>query len=187
MVCKECENKLKKLIIGDVYAIQNKRNYIDDNNERNVNENMMLKNKRSKPIFNKCIICKSRAENENKYCITCAYMKGICEMCGKKIAETKNYKFCDVDKKDIKRKLKMSEKSKQISEKLIKKHNLNIEQKDKKKIHFLKPKPVLTLSPIKEDKMKNESKENKEQILKEEMALVEDITDDFEYDEVVNL
>ena len=29
---------------------------------------------------------------EAKYCQGCAYAKGICAMCGKKILDTKNYK-----------------------------------------------------------------------------------------------
>jgi len=47
----------------------------------------------------KCLICKGRTEGCNKkYCHTCAYQKGICEMCGKKVLDVKMYKQSDVDK-----------------------------------------------------------------------------------------
>lgn len=47
----------------------------------------------------KCLICKGRTGGNNKkYCHTCAYVKGICEMCGKKILDVSMYKQSDVDK-----------------------------------------------------------------------------------------
>lgn len=49
--------------------------------------------------FSKCVLCKGRTENMKKYCHQCAFVKGICEMCGKKVHDVKMYKQADLDKK----------------------------------------------------------------------------------------
>lgn len=46
---------------------------------------------------NKCTICKAKTEGKhNKFCHTCAYTKGICEICGKKVIDISMYKQSDV-------------------------------------------------------------------------------------------
>jgi cysteine-rich PDZ-binding protein len=41
----------------------------------------------------KCRICQSKIHQEKAYyCTGCAYKKGICAMCGKKILSTKSYR-----------------------------------------------------------------------------------------------
>ena len=73
-------------------------------------------------------------ENNNKYCITCAYKKGICEMCGKQLTNTKMYKFNDVDEKDLKRRKKTMERSRIISEEIKKEKGIIEPKKEKVKI-----------------------------------------------------
>ena len=51
----------------------------------------------------KCNICKGRVENNNLYCLQCAFSKGICESCGKRISDIKMYKQSDIDYKKLKK------------------------------------------------------------------------------------
>ena len=45
------------------------------------------------PLASKCRICKSaNVQKGYYYCQKCAYSKGICAMCGKKILDTSMYK-----------------------------------------------------------------------------------------------
>ena len=47
--------------------------------------------------MNKCTICKGRTEGKyNKFCHSCAYTKGICGICGKKVIDVSMYKQSDV-------------------------------------------------------------------------------------------
>ena len=47
--------------------------------------------------INKCNICKGKTEGKhNKFCHTCSYKKGICEMCGKKVVDVSMYRQSDV-------------------------------------------------------------------------------------------
>ncbi|KAB1267217.1 Cysteine-rich PDZ-binding protein [Camelus dromedarius] len=47
--------------------------------------------------FSTCRICKSSVHQPGShYCQGCAYKKGICAMCGKKVLDTKNYKQTSV-------------------------------------------------------------------------------------------
>ncbi|KAI4874887.1 hypothetical protein NFI96_034456 [Prochilodus magdalenae] len=47
--------------------------------------------------FATCRICKSSVHQPGShYCQGCAYKKGICAMCGKKVLDTKNYKQTSV-------------------------------------------------------------------------------------------
>uniref|UniRef100_A0A4W3H6K5 Cysteine-rich PDZ-binding protein n=1 Tax=Callorhinchus milii TaxID=7868 RepID=A0A4W3H6K5_CALMI len=70
---------------------------------RRINENKALTSKSSRfePYgrrrFAICRICKSSVHQAgSNYCQGCAYKKGICAMCGKKILDTKNYKQTSV-------------------------------------------------------------------------------------------
>ncbi|GIY31492.1 cysteine-rich PDZ-binding protein [Caerostris darwini] len=43
--------------------------------------------------FATCKICRQKVHQAGShYCQACAYKKGICAMCGKKLLDTKNYK-----------------------------------------------------------------------------------------------
>merc|ERR1712136_99532 len=71
MVCEKCEKKLGRVITPDKWK----------DGARNTTE------------FGRCKICKTTVHQMGShYCQGCAYKKGICAMCGKKVLETKNYK-----------------------------------------------------------------------------------------------
>lgn len=59
----------------------------------------------------KCNICKGRVEKDNIYCLQCAFSKGICESCGKRISDVKMYRQSDIDYKKLK-KIKEAERQK---------------------------------------------------------------------------
>lgn len=127
MVCQECTKKIEKTqkLITPEFTKKNS-NYNLSSSERKVNQNMIL-NSRSHifdPMLVNCFMCKGRVEGKNKYCLTCAYTKGICEMCGVKVSDNKLYKFTDVDIKDAKRKIKMRQKTVEISNKILKEKNM---------------------------------------------------------------
>ena len=70
----------------------------------------------------KCNICKGRVENNNAYCIHCAFSKGICEVCGKRVTDVKMYKQSDIDYKKLK-KIKEADREKLFKKKLLEKTN----------------------------------------------------------------
>ncbi|CAM9802569.1 unnamed protein product, partial [Phaeothamnion confervicola] len=37
--------------------------------------------------------CKKKVQNQYHYCQACAYEKGICAMCGRKVLNTSSYKM----------------------------------------------------------------------------------------------
>ncbi|CAD5206674.1 unnamed protein product [Bursaphelenchus okinawaensis] len=88
MVCEKCTSKLTKL------ATIHKG---PSSSKKVTNENKLLTSKaRFKPekeTFKKCRICKKMCHHvAAHYCQDCAYQKGICPMCGKKVLETNNYR-----------------------------------------------------------------------------------------------
>ena len=182
MVCDECSRKIKSLAT------------VDDNNKRVYGKvKIEIKKYSNIKYFNlKCLSCTGRVENNNKYCITCAYKKGICEVCGKQLTNTKMYKYNDVDEKDLKRRKKTMERSRIISEEIKKEKGIIEPKKEKVKI-------------IKKDKhIKENKKEIKanESIIKEKKPYIPLFTEEDkkdidssnepqinfdEYDEVINL
>lgn len=100
MVCVKCEKKLGRVITPDVWKA-GARNTTESGG-RKVGENKALSSKsaaRFSPYsanagaLNKCRICGQRVHQKGShYCQGCAYKKGICSMCGKKMVDTKNYK-----------------------------------------------------------------------------------------------
>ncbi|XP_002732348.1 cysteine-rich PDZ-binding protein-like [Saccoglossus kowalevskii] len=99
MVCDKCQKKLGKVITPDPWK-SGARNTVESGG-RTVNENKLLTSKKArfKPYmrFEKCRICKQSVHQVGShYCQGCAYKKGICAMCGKKILETKDYKQTSV-------------------------------------------------------------------------------------------
>mmetsp|Transcript_16555 Transcript_16555/g.29720 ORF Transcript_16555/g.29720 Transcript_16555/m.29720 type:complete len:106 (-) Transcript_16555:211-528(-) len=101
MVCKKCEKKLKAVICPDPWKAGSKNSKAGDKG-RKVNQNKLLGMARLKKVapkkkfqaFNKkkCKICKQQLHQPGYYCQACAYNKGICSMCGKKILDTTFYK-----------------------------------------------------------------------------------------------
>ncbi|CAD5122997.1 DgyrCDS11387 [Dimorphilus gyrociliatus] len=96
MVCEKCQKKLGKVITPDVWKA-GARNTTESGG-RLVNENKALTSKKTRfnPYqkgFDKCRICKQVLHQVGAhYCQSCAYSKGICSMCGKKVLNTKGYK-----------------------------------------------------------------------------------------------
>lgn len=93
------EKKLGKVITPDPWKT-GARNTTEGGG-RKVGENKALTAKKNRfaPYegFEKCKICKSVVHQKGShYCQGCAYKKGICAMCGKKIIETKNYRQTSV-------------------------------------------------------------------------------------------
>ncbi|XP_025104787.1 cysteine-rich PDZ-binding protein-like [Pomacea canaliculata] len=101
MVCEKCQKKLGKVITPDPWK-SGARNTTEGGG-RVVGENKALTAKKnrfnpySSGSFEKCRVCKSSVHQPGShYCQGCAYKKGICAMCGKKIIDTKNYRQTSV-------------------------------------------------------------------------------------------
>uniref|UniRef100_A0A8C6NC35 Cysteine-rich PDZ-binding protein n=1 Tax=Melopsittacus undulatus TaxID=13146 RepID=A0A8C6NC35_MELUD len=101
MVCEKCEKKLGTVITPDTWK-DGARNTTESGG-RKLNENKALTSKKArfdpygKNKFAICRICKSSVHQPGShYCQGCAYKKGICSMCGKKVLDTKNYKQTSV-------------------------------------------------------------------------------------------
>ncbi|KAJ3933132.1 MAG: hypothetical protein NXY57DRAFT_999983 [Lentinula lateritia] len=111
MVCKKCEKKLSKVAAPDPFTSSSSS--IKDGS-RKVGENKLLSRpgsskNRFQPYQGKCKDCKQPCtQNQAKYChglsqstsiphqtLThykgCAYKKGLCSICGKKILDTTGY------------------------------------------------------------------------------------------------
>ena len=92
MVCDKCEKKLAKLVTPETWREGSQT--VQD--RRSVNSNMMLKSRarhRNTPIGKNCRICEKSIQAEFNYCHACAYSRGICPRCGKKVLDTKLYKM----------------------------------------------------------------------------------------------
>ncbi|KAI1706416.1 microtubule-associated protein CRIPT domain-containing protein [Ditylenchus destructor] len=90
MVCEKCTSKLAKL--ATVHT-----NKSSPGSSRVTNENKLIssaqKFKAGRDEFKKCRICKKMTHHISAhYCQSCAYQKGICPFCGRKVLETKNYR-----------------------------------------------------------------------------------------------
>ena len=91
MVCEKCSKKQNKLATPDVW----KEEAPKKTGARKVGANMLLE-KRSvaqfDPYGSKCGTCKKPVTKDSVFCQHCAYKKGVCQMCGVKILDTKYYK-----------------------------------------------------------------------------------------------
>ncbi|CAG9797419.1 unnamed protein product [Chironomus riparius] len=96
MVCEKCELKLKHVATADPFKKGNTlKEKAGTSSGRAINENKALSAKRYDPMtgIRKCRICQAKMHQEGAhYCQTCAFKKGICSMCGKKILNTKSYR-----------------------------------------------------------------------------------------------
>ena len=97
MVCEKCQKKLGKVITPDTWKA-GARNTTEGGG-RKLNENKALTqsknrfNPYSSGKFKKCRVCKSLVHQPNAhFCQACAFKKGICAMCGKKMVDTTNYR-----------------------------------------------------------------------------------------------
>ncbi|XP_039254600.1 cysteine-rich PDZ-binding protein-like [Styela clava] len=96
MVCDKCQKKLGTVATPDPWKTGAKNT---NEGGRKINENKALTgtknryNPYSSGKFKKCRICKLQVHQVgSNFCQGCAYKKGICAMCGKKILDTKNYR-----------------------------------------------------------------------------------------------
>ncbi|EDO33267.1 predicted protein [Nematostella vectensis] len=95
MVCDKCQKKLGKVITPDPWKSGARNN--TEGGGRKVGENKLLTQKKNRfnpyAEFKKCRICKDTVHQaHSNYCQGCAYKKGICAMCGKKILDTSSYR-----------------------------------------------------------------------------------------------
>ncbi|CAH0392946.1 unnamed protein product [Bemisia tabaci] len=96
MVCEKCEKKLGKVITPDPWK-SGARN-TNESGGRKIGENKAITASKARfnpytTRFETCRICRQKVHQVGShYCQACAYKKGICAMCGKKILDTKNYK-----------------------------------------------------------------------------------------------
>ncbi|KAH8833117.1 PDZ-binding protein [Flagelloscypha sp. PMI_526] len=94
MVCGKCEKKLSKLAAPDPFQSSSKA---IKEGTRKVGENKLLgkpgsSRARFSPYQSGCKDCKQpTTQNKAKYCHGCAYKKGICSICGKKVLDTSSY------------------------------------------------------------------------------------------------
>ena len=173
MVCEDCQKKLNKLITVD----DQKRRLYGNLKAKDLTYKSKLKFK-----MKFCENCKGRCEGENKYCLTCAHKKGICELCGKKLINTIMFRFCDIEEKDYLRKKRSMANSKILSEKIIKEKGLDqiIEKNRKNKNKYNKK--------IKDNKKEKDEIKHKKEFIP--LTLNEDEKNNNSenlYDEIINL
>lgn len=99
MVCEKCEKKLSTIITPDTWK-DGARNTLESGG-RKLNENKLLSQtsktrmasgSSSSCQFRDCRICKAKCHQIGSYyCQHCSYKKGICSMCGIKIANIKDH------------------------------------------------------------------------------------------------
>ena len=87
LIFNEGQKKLTRVITPDPWK-DGARNTAESGG-RKVNENKLLtKNKRFTPLgLTSCRLCKGKLHDQGLYCQTCAYKRGICSMCGKKVLD----------------------------------------------------------------------------------------------------
>lgn len=96
MVCPDCEKKLGRVITPDPWKI-GARNTVESGG-RKIGENKLLTANKTRfnpytSNFQKCRVCRTSVHQVGShYCQACAYKKGICAMCGKKLIDTRNYR-----------------------------------------------------------------------------------------------
>ncbi|KAJ8603803.1 hypothetical protein CTAYLR_000217 [Chrysophaeum taylorii] len=90
MVCKDCEKKLSKVIVPDVYKV-GARNTTggEDGGRATGYRNSLLQVRGADQRFmagtRACRICKTKVAQDAHYCQDCAFHHGICAMCGKRV------------------------------------------------------------------------------------------------------
>jgi len=96
MPCEKCEKKWGKLITPDTWKTGSKSHH----SKVKLNENKFLtkgKNRfdpTKKEKMKECRICKMILHQKGAhFCSTCAFQKGICMMCGKKVQKTAGAKM----------------------------------------------------------------------------------------------
>ncbi|KAK6728009.1 hypothetical protein RB195_005581 [Necator americanus] len=90
MVCDACQKKLTKIVGIDPYRNKAHNKLSGVQKRPPANQNKLLGSEKKATVMNvKCKICKCAVHQVGShYCQTCAYQKGICAMCGKRIIST---------------------------------------------------------------------------------------------------
>ncbi|RCN44522.1 hypothetical protein ANCCAN_09513 [Ancylostoma caninum] len=90
MVCDACQKKLTKIVGIDPYRNKAHNKLTGVQKRPPANQNKLLGSEKKATVMNvKCKICKCAVHQVGShYCQTCAYQKGICAMCGKRILNT---------------------------------------------------------------------------------------------------
>ncbi|KAL6761800.1 PDZ-binding protein [Haematococcus lacustris] len=94
MVCDKCQEKSQSSVACPDKWKDGATNTLSSGKVK-VGENKLLQKKsRYSPYgASKCNVCKTALHKPgHTFCHTCAYQKGVCEMCGKQILNTKLYK-----------------------------------------------------------------------------------------------
>ncbi|KAF8365781.1 hypothetical protein PRIPAC_83610, partial [Pristionchus pacificus] len=98
MVCDACQKKLVKIVGVDPYRNKTHNKLQGVSKKPIPAQNKLIgQNKKTELVTKKCRICKCNCHQPGcHYCQNCAYQKGICAMCGKKILDTKCLKQTSV-------------------------------------------------------------------------------------------
>jgi len=118
MVCADCEKKLGKLAVPDKWrpsggggaaaaaagrtgpaAAAAAASAPGTSKALALSKNSLLFKKqhtRDMLAQGKCKLCNGAVHQRGAYCQQCAYKKGICAMCGKKVLDVKNYRQSSV-------------------------------------------------------------------------------------------
>ncbi|CAJ0562353.1 unnamed protein product, partial [Mesorhabditis spiculigera] len=91
MVCDKCQPKLSKLIGVDPLRnkAHNKLGGVTKTKATGLKNKALGSDKKAGMVGVKCRVCKQNVHQVgSNFCQTCAYQKGICAMCGKKMYET---------------------------------------------------------------------------------------------------
>ncbi|TYZ61472.1 hypothetical protein PybrP1_004680 [[Pythium] brassicae (nom. inval.)] len=93
MVCERCEEKLSKLVVPDKWSDSKESGGSSGGGGKDGSRTRRLKKRaeRVTPVQRKCRLCKCDASRGAHYCNACAYKKGICSMCGRKVLDTKEF------------------------------------------------------------------------------------------------
>lgn len=84
MVCDECARKMKGVACSDPWR--------SGARSRSVAENKALARRAAAaPYDRRCKLCKEKIA-QGVYCQACAYKRGLCSMCGKKMLDTSSYR-----------------------------------------------------------------------------------------------
>mmetsp|Transcript_21865 Transcript_21865/g.37365 ORF Transcript_21865/g.37365 Transcript_21865/m.37365 type:complete len:101 (+) Transcript_21865:181-483(+) len=98
MVCDACEKKITahggSVACPDKWKDGASNSHGKSGNRLGENKLLSKKSRYTPYATLKCTACKTALHKEgHTYCHGCAYQKGLCEMCGKKLLEVGSYKM----------------------------------------------------------------------------------------------
>lgn len=95
MVCDSCQTKLSRVIVPDKWKDGARNAGFGAVKAGKTNKALAAKKTAAQwiPSDNNCRLCRSKTMKDMHYCNDCAYKKGICTMCGKKVADVSGHKM----------------------------------------------------------------------------------------------